>query len=111
MDKTTSKTHGNNQCLFCQFGNDSEAVLLQHLAENHHSDLAYVCKRKLRNNVGDDKNLNRETLDSHTTIEFIGECDAKLKNFEGDKESLHKSARVEKVKKKRTIEIITLDDK
>lgn len=62
--------------------------MLEHLAKNHPSCLAYVCKRKIRSDVSDEKSKLRETLDSHTTIEYIGDCKLKTKEFKGDKESL-----------------------
>lgn len=38
--------------------------------------------------MGFEKNTIKETLESHTTIEFIGECERKAREYQGDIENL-----------------------
>lgn len=107
---------GNTQCLFCVYGNDSEHHVLQHLVNNHPSQLAFVCKRKIRSDVSDEKTLglSKETLDTHTTIESVGDCSVKAKEFTGDKEQLKTAKNDEVILKPSRVftisEVFTIDD-
>ncbi|KAG5683364.1 hypothetical protein PVAND_012649 [Polypedilum vanderplanki] len=80
--KTSNKLEGFTECLFCHYGTDEDDIL-EHMSMNHQSEFAYICKRSMPTFV-----VARETLLTHTTIEFVGAHPSETCNFGGDLEKL-----------------------
>ncbi|KAG5676531.1 hypothetical protein PVAND_006358 [Polypedilum vanderplanki] len=78
---------GVTQCLFCNFGTDDDNII-EHMSLYHQSQFPFVCIRKMNPNYLDRILFNKETLETHTTIEFIGNHPGKLKDFNGDLKNL-----------------------
>ncbi|KAG5666935.1 hypothetical protein PVAND_014940 [Polypedilum vanderplanki] len=99
---SSSKTHGFTQCLYCKFGTDGDDIL-SHLAMDHQSKLAFICKRIKPTFI-----CARQTLVTHTNIEFLGGHPAEMKSFEGDLSELTNDTELVLIEKH--IETIVVDD-
>lgn len=99
---SSSVTHGFTQCLYCKFGTDGDDIL-SHLALNHQSKLAFICKRVKPSFI-----CARQTLVTHTSIEYLGGHPADMKTFEGDLSELTNDMELVLIEK--PIETIVVDD-